>query len=256
MVCVCVCLCMYAYSQVIGHWSSPAPELKLLPAKLIPTVEKIVEKSLLTPEHTSLISQHSQGLFNLFRHDIQRLGTQHASSEKVSTRLVQLLTVMLSKAKAGLVAKTTVVTEPWMCDMPPFENMLRTASYGPSHPVFRRLPFFKYDYYNKQQVARYAKNRQAELEGMQSELSKQSVRMGATCNKYKTKKTSLTSGVFTIFCNRCGIIEYFELMCQPESPATPARALLHRVWRESDATSQAEWLASNKTRFCDSVKCV
>ena len=62
----------------------------------------------------------------------------------------------------------------------------------------------------------------------------QSQRMGSTCQKHKTRQTVLSSGVFTMICNKCGVIEYFELMCQPESPATPARALFHRSWRPAD----------------------
>lgn len=193
------------------------------------------------------------GLFNLFRHDIHNLRQEHVSSEQVSENLLLLLNVMLTKARASLAGKSSVVTEPWVCDMPPFENMLRTGAWAPMHPAFRRLPYFTYDHQNRQQVLRYAKNKQEELAHMRSELSKQSVRMGATCNKYKTKKTSLTSGVFTIFCNRCGIIEYFELMCTPESPATPARAFFHRVWRDADAAALNDWLASGKTVFRDSV---
>jgi hypothetical protein len=77
--------------------------------------------------------------------------------------------------------------------------------------------------------------------------------MGATCKKYKTKKTALSSGVFTIFCNRCGVCEYFELMCTPESPATPGKALFHRVWRKADQEALKAWTESGETRFIDSV---
>ena len=239
--------------QVIGHWSSPAPELKLLPAKLIPVIDDVVKTSELKPEQNLLICQHSQGLFSLFKRDNHGLQDEQKTTVEVSAPLVNLLNVMLSKARAGLKGRNPVVTQPWLCEMPPTENMLRTASYGPHHPVFRKLPYFKYDYYNKQQVVRYAKNKQKGLVKMRKELSRQSVRMGATCNKYKSKNTSLTSGVFTIFCNRCRIIEYFELMCQPESPATPARAFFHRVWRDADAKARDAWLASDRNDFRDSV---
>ena len=244
---------IYTYSQVIGHWSSPAPELKLLPAKIISVVEQIVQTSVLTPSQNTLICQHSEGLYNLLMHDNQVLETQQATPATLSPPLVKLLTVMLSKANAGLTGRNPVVTHPWSSDMPPFEDMIRTASYGPCHPVFRVLPYFAYDHNNKQQVIRYAKNRRGELEKMRSELSRQLMCMGATCNKHKTKEMLLTSGVFTIFCNRCAIIEYFELMCQPGSPATPARALFHRVWRSADAVALDSWLASGRTIFRDPV---
>ena len=244
----------HKHEQIIGHWSSPAPELKLLPAQLIPVAQDIVETHMVRPQDVPLICQHSRGFFLLLAHDQKALELEISSPVAVSQSLVSLLTVMISKSKAGLTGKDQVVTRPWSCGMPPFEEMLRTASYGPCHPVFRQLPYFMYDHLNKQQVIRYAKNRQIELQQLRLSLAKQSVRMGTTCNKFKTKNTSLTSGVFTIFCNSCSILEYFELMCRAESPATPARALFHRVWRDVDKAAHDAWLASNHTQFDDPVK--
>ena len=234
--------------QVIAHWSSPAPELKLLPAKVIPVVERVCMSGCISLDDHNIILTHSAGLVRLIQYDEvvqqrkgnglgQSLGAEHAS-RPVSAELLALLKVMLQKARAGLTGKSRVTTVPWSTSLQPMEDMLRTGTYAPHHPVFRSLPFFKYDYLNKQQVERYALNKEEELRNMRAERTALSQRMGSTCNKLKTKQKVLSSGVFTILCNRCGIIEYFELMCQPESPATPARALFHRIWRPADTLAQ------------------
>ena len=148
----------------------------------------------------------------------------------LSSHTVALLNVMLRKSRACVDGKTPIVPRPWQSTQMPFKDM----PFGPDHPAVRRLPFFKYDHVCKQGRQRYAKNRDKELDDTDSWLREQSQRMGSTCQKHKTRQTVLSSGVFTMICNKCGVIEYFELMCQPESPATPARALFHRSWRPAD----------------------
>lgn len=226
-------------TQVLGHWSTSAPELKLLPGKLLPMVQDICATSVITPAQHCKILTHSLCLAKLIQHDKyqpQVLGL-NAQNITLSDNLTALLRVICVKAKAGLSGKSKVTTKPWKSPYQPFEEMVCTATYGPAHPVTQCLPFFKYDYQNKQQVVRYAINKNKELEELNQELKDQSQRMGGTCKKYKTRQTVLSSGIFTMLCNRCGIIEYFELMCKPESPAVPARALFHRTWRGADLTA-------------------
>lgn len=237
--------------QVISHWSTPAPELKLLPAKLIPTIEKLCETAVLTPEDQCAIITHSVCLSKLIQHG--QSSSACLGGVKLSPQLTSLLRVVVQKAKAGLSGKSKVSTQPWKSTQQPFEEMVCTGTYGPSHPVFRQMPFFRYDYLNKQQVARYARNKDKELQQLKDELKDQAQRMGSTCKKYKTRQTVLTSGIFTILCNRCGIIEYFELMCKSESPATPARALFHRAWRSADVQARDAWLQSGETSWVDPV---
>jgi len=224
---------LHASQQVIGHWATPAPELKLLPANLFPCLEDIIKASSITPTQLSLILTHSMCLAKLLQHCTP--GMQAASGAlPLSSHTVALLNVMLRKSRACVDGKTPIVPRPWQSTQMPFKDMLCTGTFGPDHPAVRRLPFFKYDHVCKQGRQRYAKNRDKELDDTDSWLREQSQRMGSTCQKHKTRQTALSSGVFTMICNRCGMIEYFELMCQPESPATPARALFHRSWRPAD----------------------
>lgn len=257
-VCVCLCMCvcikmcvcmytpiktnlkLYICLQVIAHWSSPAPELKLLPAKLIPVVQNICSQQCVDPKELSAIHTHSSGLGKLILYDktfqAGNRGTSEAGNGCVSLcdKTVALLKTVLQKAQAGLTGKSTVTTKPRQSNWQPTEDMIRTGTFAPSHPVFRSLPFFKYDYLNRQQVERYARNKEEALKSIYAERAAISQRLGSTCNKHKTRQNVLSSGVFTILCNNCGLIEYFELMCKPESPATPARALFHRKWRPND----------------------
>jgi len=226
----------YSHKQVVGHWATCAPELKLLPANLITCVQSICQASSITPAEHTLIVTHSTCLGKLIQHGTcteQTLDTQ-SGAKSLSQRLVALLKVMIQKSQACLTGKTPIIPRDWHSTQMPFEEMVCSGTFGPAHPACCCLPFFKYDYECKQEVERYAKNRAQELSDLDQVLREQSQRMGSTCQKHKTKQTVLSSGVFTILCNRCGVIEYFELMCQPESPATPARAIFHRAWRPSD----------------------
>jgi hypothetical protein len=226
---------------VIGHWSTPAPELKLLPAKLFPVIHDVIATRVLSPGAHHKIVQHSEGLHKLFKHAKPNLDAQ---TQELPSNFLDLLGVILLKAQAALKGESHVHTVFYKSELQPMEEMLTTGTFGPDHPAFQRLPFFKYDYECKRDCAYDAKVRDRERKQHQAEMDAQSMRMGATCKKYKTKKTSLSSGVFTIFCNRCGVCEYFELMCSPESPATPGKALFHRVWRKADMDAWQAWMQS------------
>ena len=52
----------------------------------------------------------------------------------------------------------------------------------------------------------------------------------------------LLPGLFTIFCLRCCVCVGFELMDNPESPATPFKIFAQRAWTQADFDIREQWL--------------
>lgn len=120
--------------------------------------------------------------------------------------------------------------------------MIRSGSYFPGHPVFRRLPFCRHDYLIEQAYARRVGAKTEAQKAALEVLLSERLKMGVTCNKYKEKSSKLTAGLFTVFCLGCSVCVGFEMMEDPESPATPFRIFAHRAWTSADFRIREQWL--------------
>lgn len=231
--------------RVLAHWGCPDPELKFIPPPVFKIVQDIIDREGLysSPTETGTemvhrISMYADGLHSLIMYD-NRVHPDLAQEGKLSPALVALLQRSLGIARSSLKANSYVqgesVTKPYISIFATaFEEMVRTGIYAPCHPVMRTFPYFRQDYLaGMSQSRRTNKQSSAKLEA-QRLLREQSQRMGATCNKYKTKQRALTPGLFTVFCGRCCVCEAVELMPRFESPITAFRMFAHRAWRTDD----------------------
>jgi hypothetical protein len=123
-----------------------------------------------------------------------------------------------------------------------FEDIVRSASYFPAHPVFRRLPLTKHDAANEYAYDRRQKEKSAKTNEALDLLKQQKLETGVCCRKYKEKNSALTPGLFTVFCVRCCVCVGFEMMSDPESPATPFKIFALRAWTQADFDIREEWL--------------
>jgi len=179
---------------------------------------------------------YGDGLFALIKHD-GKLHPVPRAAGMISADMLRLLTVSFSLAKACGVSDGTAAPlgKFRYSDMAPFEEMVRTGSFaGAEHPIIRTLPFFRQDYLLQQAAKRTGVKKNAERDEAMRELSEQTLKLGATCHKYKTRYRALTPGLFTVFCAGCGMCEAFELMPCAESPLTAFRMFAHRAWTPTD----------------------
>jgi hypothetical protein len=229
--------------RVLAHWGCPDPELKFIPPPIFKIVQDIIDHAGLysPPTDTEMvhrISMYADGLHSLILYD-NRMHPNLAQEGKLSPALVALLQRSLNIARSSLEAKSYVqgksVTKPYINTFTTaFEEMVRTGIYAPCHPVMRTFPYFRQDYLAGMSQSRRTNKQSSAKAEAQRLLREQSQRMGATCNKYKTKQGALTPGLFTVFCGRCCVCEAVELMPRFESPVTAFKMFAHRAWRTDD----------------------
>lgn len=248
---------------LVSHWASPSPEIIIIPVVIMLTVCDIVATKKVTPSQNSEISTYSEGLRRLIHHDKKAnsgRGAQHSSEDvlavTISDTLVNLLKEMLSVARSCLAGDAgSHTTAPWPVQSPNlgedgdvsecaegWEHMIRTGSYFPHHPIFRRLQYCKHDYCNEKTAERKKGKLIHQGKEVLQDLQYQIKRMGLTCNKYKEKSSKLTPGLFTVFCACCSVCVGFEVMDNPESPATAFKVFTHRAWTVSDFETREKWL--------------
>ena len=113
---------------------SPAPELKLLPAKLLPVVQGVVDTGKLTAAAHRQILQHSLGLHMLIKHAKPQVDASIQQADiHLPEHLLQVLNVILRKSRSALTGQSTVPTVPWKSAQRPMEGMIKTGAFGPPH---------------------------------------------------------------------------------------------------------------------------
>lgn len=257
---------------VLKHWASPVPELQVIPAALMLTVSQILTTKSITPQQNREITSYSELLRLLVLHDKRRKSNSDFSTNSgdedseaasgnatpLSPTMVALLKEMLYTSQRCLDGESGAhKTKGWPivspklgaeadleCEREGWSHMVRSGSYFPGNPVFRRLQYCKHDFLNEQSRKR-RDNKNQDPEGVKEaaqELKMESERMGLTCNKYKEKSSKLTPGLFTVFCLGCSVCVGFELMDDPESPLTAFKIFAHRAWTKADFETREKWL--------------
>lgn len=199
--------------KVLGHWGCSDPELKLTPPRIFPVLDQILRRKTFTPDNITMISMYADGIHDLIVFD----GLQHPDlslESRLSEDMLQLLQLSLNISRNSLHAHSfvrhpdTPVSHPYENKFETeFEEFMRTGAYSPDHPIIRTFKYFRQDYLAEKSRLRY-KSSSDEARAKALELLKeQSDRQGQTCNKYKTKHSFLTPGIFTVFCAHCGICE-------------------------------------------------
>lgn len=232
---------------VLGHWASPAPEIIMTTVKSMPIVHAMVtERNVPSSRDLAILMDSSGGIVDLLDHD----RTCSREKGKISVQLQNLLKVSLRVAQAGLKGEGfKSVPWAWVGEYAwtEFEQMVRTGTYAPSHPVIRRIPMFHQDYLLEMARKRPPSKRVQELIGAKKaaneELIEQAAVSGASCTKFlDNMKRALTPGIFTIFCASCGTCEAFELMDHCESTRTPFELFMYRAWLPAEHGSYKKWL--------------
>ena len=241
------------------HWSSTAPETVLIPAPLIPVVDRMLAaQDGLETKDLEAVSHRSQILFNLFQ--FCKPNRNVASEEHMDTdpghhalaivpSLRALLTEMMTLCKLCFKSQSGPPdTQPWprRQDCPPkpeFLHMVTTGTYFPGHPVIRTLSYSKHDYLNHMALQRRNEHNQAARAQAMQELHNLSTLRGVTCNKYKDRfSTRVTPGLFTAFCCGCSMCVGFELMDDVESPKTLFQVVALRAWTPKQHKAHETWL--------------
>jgi hypothetical protein len=227
--------------RVLAHWGCPDPELKFLSPPVFKVVQRIIDADGRFSQHDlPPIALYADGLHSLIIYDA-RVNPHLAEEGKLSSEMVSLLKASLRIAQSSLQSKSFVegkpVTQPFDRKShfrSDFEEMVKTGIFAPTHPVMRTFPYFRQDYLSSMSSTRRRNKQSQERDEALHLLRVQSERMGATCNKYKTRQRALTPGLFTVFCGSCGVCEAVELMPVFESPVTAFRMFAHRAWRADD----------------------
>jgi hypothetical protein len=220
--------------RVLQHFSAPDPEIKLIPQILMDSMKVIVSSKGKLPDARGMekINTYGDGVYALFKHDAKQHPAER-SAGMISEAMLKLLTISCSLVEACKASDDTAqpVGKFWYSSLPPFEEMVRSGAFaGNDHPIIRSLPFFRQDYLLLQAARRTGQKKDAAKVEAMKELSDQTLLLGATCHKYKTRYRALTPGLFTVFCAGCGMCEAFEMMPCAESPLTAFRMFAHRAW--------------------------
>ena len=223
---------------VLFHWSTPAPELVLLPVRVIPAVSALLTSKRLGAEIDPVyISSHAPGIHRLLKCDIcwSTIGTDNTPTLSTAGEnlLARMLRVCLQSMQGSVNAATRPYTNPFDN---PFHDMIHTCSWAPHHPVVRLLPEFRRDRENfLSTTRRHMQEDDSWTQAATTTLRQEAVVKGVTCNKYKERRGQhLTPGLFTVFCARCRVCVAFQLMKHVESPETPWRFFAHRRWTDAD----------------------
>ena len=225
---------------VLLHCSDP--EIKLVTPTVFKEVANIIATKSVCQTDLEKISVYADAVHSLIMYD-QSTNPNLAAEGKLSDDLIRLLTKSITIASGSLRVDGSV-TKPFVNPFAtPFEEMVKTGSYFPNHPVFRTFPWFLYDFNNskaktKRQRALYAKL----LALAERELHAELDLMGHTCNQYKTSQRALTPGLFTVFCGGCGVCEGFEIMPAAESPLTAFHVFANRSWNSHDERTLQQYL--------------
>lgn len=213
------------------HWASnAAPEVMLVNTLILPVVVKMIARQEMPQgdDLTHTLCMFGEGVQKLVAFD-RSCNEGLAESGKISATLASLLTVSVQLVRAGLKGRDPCVPGQWPTETSvrhsPFEEMVRTGSWGPSFPVCRTMPAFHQDNLTEQARLRISAKNVAK-----DELKEQSRAMGVACTKKPTKHRALTPGIFTIFCSGCGMCVLFEMMDHAECPLTPFKIFAHRDW--------------------------
>ena len=242
------------------HWSSTAPETVVIPAPLIPVVDRILAaQNGLATEDLLAVSHCSQILFNLFKFCNQPHPTGHSQEHgdndqdppvmSMVPSLRALLIEMITRCKLCFKSQSgPSKTKGWprQHDHPPvsaFEDMVRTGSYYPHNPVIRTLSTFKHDHLNQMARQKYSEQNQAARAQALQELQALSALRGVQCNKKKDHHSKrVTPGLFTAFCCGCSMCVGFDLMDNVESPKTLFLVVALRAWTSKQKKAHETWL--------------
>lgn len=243
-----------AIRHVIAHWGCADPELRLIPPSVFFEVEQLVASSSIAELGKSLstIELYADGLHMLMKYD-SNINPGLACQGMISPNLATLLTRSLAVAKQGLKAVTSdldkeCITKPYENPFQgkEFEEMARTGSWFPKHPVIRLFPWFWYD--NVAMEGRLARKLTKETQHKEEVLKQRkedAESYGITCRKHTCSNHGLVPGMFTVFCGGCGACEGFEIMPIAESPATAFQIFTQRAWVDADYVKQ-EWYNADK----------
>mmetsp|Transcript_17898 Transcript_17898/g.43846 ORF Transcript_17898/g.43846 Transcript_17898/m.43846 type:complete len:239 (-) Transcript_17898:61-777(-) len=217
------------------------------------TVSAMIATKQVTRTQLGQISRFSEGIRLLVQND-DRVRSDDAGVVHLSDTLVALLSASVDVAQAALRGeKGRCESRPWPKESPKigsdgdlssiresYEDVVRSASWFPSNPVFRTLPWSKHDRANELAASRRKGKKSDAAEAAVTFLQGEQVKKGFACNKYKEKNSKLTPGLYTVFCLGCSVCIGFELMDDPESPATPFRIFAQRAF--TDFKIRERWL--------------
>jgi hypothetical protein len=241
-----------AMLPLLKHWSSTAPESLALPAMLVPLLREIMAEEVpaLQPAQSAQIQRWSRVVYDLLLLRLTDVDHAHADATgyRIDPAVAALLSVMCTLTLKCFEAESgDLETRPW----PPrdhaalheFEEMVRTASYAPQHPVIRQLPYFRYDRMNaaSRHRRRAAAVQQDDLEF--HDLMDISQSIGVTCNKYRDRASSrISPGLFTVFYAGCCVCVAFELMACVESPQTAFNTFALRAFTDAEMAAHRVYL--------------
>lgn len=249
------------------HWGSGAAEVLLIPERIFPAVEDVIQNRFVSASSSRQIAMHSDLLFRLFTLPVSK--SSRDGRESVSDELVALLTFSLQRARNCLMAvggtaacsavqlERTGASTPWTnCFIDATDEFVRTGIWASlDHPVIRKFDFeFRQDLLAERSKKQSRKDADKAEQKLLDELMEECEIMGFLCNKYKSKKRSLSPGLFTVYCGGCGICEFFELLPEAESPLTVFRTFVHRAWTSQELEAYETW--RNTGTWIDPVPCL
>jgi len=237
---------------LLKHWSSTAPESLALPVELVPLLRDIItaDDPVLQPAQCAQIQRWSRAVYDLLL--VRVTGVEHPPADTTGYHIDPAVAALLSEMctltlKCFEAESGDMETRPW----PPrdhvavheFEEMIRTASYAPQHPVIRQLPHFRYDRVNAAARRRRCTAALSERDAEFHALLRMSQSMGVTCNKYKDRASSrISPGLFTVFCAGCCVCVAFELMACVESPQTAFNIFALRAFTDAELAAHTAYL--------------
>lgn len=249
------------------HWGSGAAEVVLIPERIFSAVEDVIQTRFVSASSSQQIAMFSDLLIRLFKLPVSK--SSRDGRECVSDELVALLVFSLQRARNCLMAvggtaacsavqlERTGASTPWTnCFIDPTDEFVRTGIWASlDHPVIRKFDFqFRQDLLAQRSKKQSRKDADRAEQKLLDQLMEESERMGALCNKYKSKKRSLSPGLFTVYCGGCGICEFFELLPEAESPLTVFRTFAHRAWTTQELEAYKTW--QNTGTWIDPVPCL
>ena len=205
----------------LQHWTSTAPEIKLISAPAITMVQQLCDKGKIPSGCNKVLVEHAPGVAKLLQYDA-RQHPEDAKQGRISRDLRALLTMSLGLSRAALKGASDCVTTPFeQPKMTKFEVMVRSATWtSEDHPNIRQLQGFRLDHDNERSRKNSAsasastggKKKAASLQRSKEQLDEahdKAEKLGA-CTKFKTSHRALTPGIFLSFCGRCYICEVGE----------------------------------------------
>ena len=132
---------------VLKHWACPDPEIKLMSPSVFHEVNNIIKNRAFSLEDMHKINVYAPGVHSLIVFDGIN-NSALSANRQISDELVDLLRMSLRLSYNSLCVDKGVTRQyvsPYVCL---FEEMVKTGSYFPKHPVIRTFPLFLYDFNN------------------------------------------------------------------------------------------------------------